>query len=208
MMTLENYRALGVMPVMVIQELEHALPLARALQAGGIKALEITLRSNVAWQAIEQIKKEVEGLAIGVGTISSTAELEKANALQLDFAISPGITPSLLAAARDLDIAFLPGVATPSELMQGMESGLNCFKFFPAEAAGGIPMLKSFAGPFPQIQFCPTGGVSLNNVKDYLAQPNVMCVGGSWLAPKQDVEACRWDAITQIARDTMALINE
>ncbi|WP_096085001.1 bifunctional 4-hydroxy-2-oxoglutarate aldolase/2-dehydro-3-deoxy-phosphogluconate aldolase [Agaribacterium haliotis] len=207
MMTKSDYEAVGVMPVMVIEKLEHAVPLARALQAGGIKALEITLRSDVAWQAIETIKKEVEDIAVGVGTISNAEQLERAAKLELDFAISPGLTANLLAASKDLDIAFLPGVATPSELIMGMEGGLECFKFFPAEAAGGIPMLKSFAGPYPQISFCPTGGISMKNVKDYLALPNVMCVGGSWLAEKQHVQAENWAAITDCAKETLAHIG-
>ncbi|WP_370980935.1 bifunctional 4-hydroxy-2-oxoglutarate aldolase/2-dehydro-3-deoxy-phosphogluconate aldolase [Agaribacterium sp. ZY112] len=206
MMTKADYQGLGVMPVMVIETIEQAVPLARALQAGGIKALEITLRSDCAWQAIETIKNEVEGIAIGVGTISTPEQLARAAKLELDFAISPGLTQNLLAASKDLEIAFLPGVATPSELILGMENGLDCFKFFPAEAAGGIPMLKSFGGPFPDISFCPTGGISMNNVRDYLALSNVMCVGGSWLAEKKHVQAEDWAAITDCAKQTLAHI--
>ena len=207
MMTKDDYAGLGVMPVMVIERVEHAVPLAKALQAGGIKALEITLRSDCAWQAIEIIKNEVSGIKVGVGTISNAEQLAKAAKLGLDFAISPGLTQNLLSASKDLDIAFLPGIATPSEMILGMENGLQCFKFFPAEAAGGIPMLKSFGGPYPHISFCPTGGISMANVKDYLALSNVMCVGGSWLAEKKHVEAENWDAITEVAKQTIAHIS-
>lgn len=206
-MNRSDYEQLGVMPVMVIDSVEQAVPLAEALKAGGVKALEITLRTDAAWDAVKVIKEEVEGMKIGLGTVTKVEELKKASDLGVDFVISPGLTDTLLKASNDLGVNFLPGIATSSELILGLEHGLTMFKFFPAEAAGGIPMLKSFGGPFADIAFCPTGGITVDSFTDYLALPNVMCVGGSWLAPKKFVEAGDWDAITAIAKDTYDRID-
>jgi 2-dehydro-3-deoxyphosphogluconate aldolase / (4S)-4-hydroxy-2-oxoglutarate aldolase len=192
--------ACPVMPVMVIQNLEDAVPLARALVAGGIRVLEITLRTPIALQAIKLISEQVEGAIVGAGTIATPAQLHAAEAAGAVFAISPGLTPTLLEAACSGNIALIPGVATLSELMLGMEYGLEHFKFFPAEAAGGIPMLKSIAGPFPHITFCPTGGISPDNYQAYLQLCNVACVGGSWLAPTDAVKVKDWARITELAR--------
>jgi len=197
-----DYEALGVMPVMVIDKVEQAVPLAESLKKGGVKALEITLRTESAWDAIKAIKNEVEGMKIGIGTVVNTDQLKKAAALDVDFAISPGISSTLIKSAQDLGVAFLPGVATSSDIITGIEHGLSEFKFFPAEAAGGIPMLKSFAGPFSDISFCPTGGISIDTFTNYLALPNVMCVGGSWLADKALMDAGDWDGISAIAENT------
>jgi len=193
-----------VMPVMVIQNLEDAVPLAKALVAGGIKVLEITLRTPVALDAIRQISREVEGAIVGAGTITTPEQLKAAEEAGAVFAISPGLTPALLTAAVAGNIALIPGIATLSELMTGMEYGLDCFKFFPAEAAGGIPMLKAIAGPVPYVTFCPTGGISPENYNAYLQLSNVACVGGSWLVPGDAVKAKNWDKVTELARQAIA----
>ncbi len=197
-----DYEKLGVMPVMVIDSVEQAVPLAEALKKGGVKALEITLRTDAAWDAVKVIKEEVEGMKIGIGTVVNQEQLKKAAELKVDFAISPGISSALIKGAQDLGVTFLPGVATSSDIILGIEHGLKNFKFFPAEAAGGIPMLKSFGGPFTDISFCPTGGISIDTFTKYLALPNVMCVGGSWLAKADLMAAGDWDGITAIAKDT------
>ena len=197
-----------VMPVMVIQNLDDAVPLAQALVAGGIKVLEITLRTPVALAAIERISREVKDAIVGAGTIANPAQLKAAEDAGAVFAISPGITESLLKAANSGNIALIPGVATLSELMLGMEYGLDHFKFFPAEAAGGIPMLKAIAGPFPQATFCPTGGISPENYQAYLQLPNVACVGGSWLAPQEAVKSKNWAKVTELAQLAIASIKQ
>lgn len=188
------------MPVMVIQNLDDAVPLAKALVAGGIRVLEITLRTAVAMEAIKLISQEVPDAIVGAGTILTPEQLQAAEEAGAVFAISPGLTPTLLAAAVKGNIALIPGIATLSELMQGMEYGLDHFKFFPAEAAGGIPMLKAIAGPIPQVTFCPTGGISPDNYQAYLQLSNVACVGGSWLAPLDAVKAKNWAKVTELAK--------
>jgi 2-dehydro-3-deoxyphosphogluconate aldolase/(4S)-4-hydroxy-2-oxoglutarate aldolase len=200
----EVLNACRVMPVMVIQNLDDAVPLARALVAGGIKVLEITLRTPIAMEAIRLISQEVKEAIVGVGTIANPAQLQAAEEAGAVFAISPGITPTLLNAAKAGNIALIPGIATLSELMLGMEYGLDHFKFFPAEAAGGIPMLKAIAGPFPQATFCPTGGISPGNYNEYLQLPNVACVGGSWLAPQAVVNEKNWEKVTELAQKAVA----
>lgn len=192
--------ACPVIPVMVIDDLENAVPLAQALVAGGIRVLEITLRTPVALDAIRAISQAVPDAIVGVGTVTTPEQLLAAEQAGAVFAISPGLTPTLLAAAVKGNIALIPGIATLSELMQGMEYGLDHFKFFPAEAAGGIPMLKAIAGPMPQITFCPTGGISPSNYHDYLQLSNVACVGGSWLAPADVVKAKNWTHVTELAK--------
>lgn len=196
--------ACPVMPVMVIQNLDDAVPLARALVAGGIKVLEITLRTPIALEAIRLISQQVKDAIVGAGTIANPAQLQAAEDAGAVFAISPGLTPALLSAANAGNIALIPGIATLSELMLGMDYGLDHFKFFPAEAAGGIPMLKAIAGPFPQAIFCPTGGITPDNYKAYLQLPNVACVGGSWLAPQKFVTEKNWEKITELAQQAVA----
>jgi 2-dehydro-3-deoxyphosphogluconate aldolase / (4S)-4-hydroxy-2-oxoglutarate aldolase len=193
-----------VMPVMVIQKLEDAVPLAKALVAGGIRVLEITLRTPIAMDAIKLISEEVKDAIVGVGTIATPKQLRAAQDAGAVFAISPGITPTLLNAADAGQIALIPGIATLSELMLGMEQDLDHFKFFPAEAAGGIPMLQAISGPFPQVTFCPTGGISPGNYNDYLKLPNVACVGGSWLAPQSVVAEKNWGKVTELAKQAIA----
>ena len=196
-----------VVPVIVINKSEHAVPLARALVKGGIKILEITLRSNIALEAIANISREVPEAIVGAGTVVSARDLQAVADAGGQFAISPGLTPSLLAAANEGPIGLIPGISSASELMLGMEQGYTVFKFFPAAAAGGIKMLKSIGGPFPQITFCPTGGISPENFLDYLQLPNVACVGGSWLVPSKIIAAQDWPEITQIARQTLSRVT-
>ena len=192
-----------VMPVMVIQNLDDAVPLAKALVAGGIKVLEITLRTPIALDAIRLISQEVKDAIVGAGTVTTPEQLKAAEDAGAVFAISPGLTPKLLAASKTGNIALIPGIATLSELMLGMEYGLDHFKFFPAEAAGGIPMLKSIAGPIPQVTFCPTGGISPENYNSYLQLSNVACVGGSWLVPADVVKSKNWARVTELAKQTI-----
>lgn len=195
---------IGVMPVVVIDKLEDAVPVANALKAGGIKAVEITLRTPVALDAIRAVKDACEGILVGVGTVVNQQNLREVAAIGVDFAVSPGLTSNLVKASQDLGVALLPGVASPSEVMTGMELGLSCFKLFPAMAVGGLPLLKSLGGPLPQISFCPTGGLTIDSFTDFLALPNVACVGGTWLVPKEAVARRDWAAITEIARVTTA----
>jgi len=193
-----------VVPVIVIKKIEQAVPLAQALLKGGIKVLEVTLRSEAAIDAIRLLRREVPEAIVGAGTVAAREDLEAVTAAGAVFAISPGLTPTLLDAANQGPIALIPGISTASELMVGMERGYTAFKFFPAEAAGGIPMLKSIGGPFPQITFCPTGGVSSENYNDYLALANVACVGGSWIVPSREIEMENWNAITKLAEKAVA----
>ncbi|MEY4718869.1 MAG: hypothetical protein RL563_1487 [Pseudomonadota bacterium] len=194
-----------VMPVMVINNLEQAVPLAQALVAGGLKVLEITLRTPVALDAIRRIKAEVPGAIVGAGTIINVQTLNQAIDAGAEFIVSPGVTDKLLDAALATQVPLLPGVATSSEVMRLLERGIHAMKFFPAEAAGGIPMLKSFAGPLPQVTFCPTGGVNPKNAPAYLALSNVSCVGGSWMAPAELVDAGDWEEITRRASEASSL---
>jgi 2-dehydro-3-deoxyphosphogluconate aldolase/(4S)-4-hydroxy-2-oxoglutarate aldolase len=193
-----------VMPVMVIRNLDDAVPLAEALVKGGIKVLEITLRTPVALDAIKLISEQVEDAIVGVGTVTNPEQLQAAEDAGAVFAISPGLTPKLLDAATKSGIALIPGISTISELMLGMEYGLDHFKFFPAAAAGGVNMLKGIAGPIPSATFCPTGGISVDNYNDYLKLPNVACVGGSWLAPDDAVASKNWPKITELAETAIA----
>lgn len=200
----EILRTGPVVPVMVIERLEHAVPLARALGAGGIRVLEVTLRTPVALEAIRAIAREVPGAIVGAGTVTRGEELDAVASAGGVFAISPGLTPELLDAANRGPIPLIPGVATVSELMTGLARGYDCFKFFPAEAAGGVRMLQSIAGPFPAATFCPTGGIGPANYREYLALRNVACVGGSWVAPQDAMDAGDWLRITALAREAVA----
>jgi 2-dehydro-3-deoxyphosphogluconate aldolase/(4S)-4-hydroxy-2-oxoglutarate aldolase len=197
-------RAGPVVPVIVIDEIEQAVPLAEALLAGGIKVLEVTLRSDVAVDAIRRISEEVPEALVGAGTVVSPDDLQAVTEAGAVFAISPGMTEELLVAANNGPISLIPGISTASELMAGMALGYNEFKFFPAGAAGGVPMLKSLGGPFPQITFCPTGGISVQNYNEYLALTNVACVGGSWLVPGEAIRQGDWQRITTLAREAVA----
>lgn len=197
-------RRAAVVPVLVIEDLAHARPLAEALVAGGLPALEVTLRTPVALEAI-RVMAEVEGGIVGAGTLLTPADVAAAKAAGARFGVSPGATDRLLDACADEGLALLPGAATATEVMTLLERGYTMQKFFPAEVAGGAPALKAIGGPLPQVSFCPTGGVSLKNARDYLALPNVVCVGGSWVAPKAMMEAGDWAGITALAREAAAM---
>ncbi len=201
----EIIAATSVMPVMVVDKVEDAVPLSRALVAGGIRVLEITLRTAAALDAVKAIRAEIPDAIVGVGTIATQDQLNAAVAAGAQFGVSPGSTPKLLQAAADSKLPFLPGVATMSEVMQAMEYGFTVMKLFPAVAAGGIKMLDSFRGPFPQVSFCPTGGINPQNAPDFFKLPNVACIGGSWLTPKDLVAAGNWAEITRLAREASAL---
>jgi 2-dehydro-3-deoxyphosphogluconate aldolase/(4S)-4-hydroxy-2-oxoglutarate aldolase len=194
-----------VVPVIVIQRLEQAVPLARALVEGGVKVLEVTLRTPVALAAIEAIARAVPEAVVGAGTLRLPADAKAARDAGSSFAVSPGYTSALGAACRAAGLPLLPGVATGSEVMAAMADGLDFLKFFPAQQAGGIPMLKALAGPFPDIAFCPTGGITLETAPQFLALPNVKVCGGSWLTPADAVEAGDWARITRLAREAQAL---
>ncbi len=194
-----------VMPVLVIDELAHAVPLVRALVDGGIRVLEVTLRTAAALEAIRAIAAEVPDAVVGAGTILNAGDLHAARAAGARFGISPGSTGELLRAGSIADWPYLPGATTASEVMAARDAGYDTLKFFPAEAAGGSAMLKSLYGPLPDIRFCPTGGITFANAPAYLALPNVGCVGGSWLASAANLQAGNWELIRQLARDAAAL---
>ncbi len=198
-------RSCPVMPVIVIEDLDTAVPLAKALVAGGIKVLEVTLRTPVALEAVKAIADAVPDAIVGVGTVVRPEQFEQAKAAGAKFAVTPGLTPKLAAAAREAGMPLLPGVHTASEVIAAMEEGFDAMKLFPAEQAGGLAMLKALGGPLPQVLFCPTGGVSLESAPKLLALPNVGCVGGSWLCPKDAVKAGDWAAITKLASEAAAL---
>jgi 2-dehydro-3-deoxyphosphogluconate aldolase / (4S)-4-hydroxy-2-oxoglutarate aldolase len=193
-----------VIPVLVIEDIAHALPLAQALVAGGLPVLEVTLRTPCALEAIA-IMAQVDGAAVGAGTVLNPAQMEDARKAGARFAVSPGATPALIDAARLNDMPLLPGAQTCSEVMALLEQGYSVQKFFPAEAIGGVSALKSIAGPLPQVTFCPTGGISVTRAPDYLALPNVACVGGSWVAPAAAMKAGQWAEITALARAAAGL---
>ena len=194
-----------VIPVIRIARIEHAVPLARALARGGLKAIEITLRTPVALDAIRAVASEVEEAVVGAGTILDAGQFEAAAAAGSRFIVSPGLTETVARAAEDSPVPLLPGSVTASELMAAMDLGYTMLKFFPAEQAGGAPYLKSLASPFAGIRFCPTGGVTEKNAASYLGLPNVVCVGGSWVAPDDLVEAGRWSDIEALARAAAGL---
>lgn len=191
-----------VIPVITIDRLQDAVPLARALVEGGVRLLEITLRTAHGLAAAEAITRFVPDAIVGIGTVLTPQDLARAIAAGARFALSPGATPDLLDAAAEAPIPFLPGIATASELMQAIQRGFTVAKFFPASTAGGIPGLRALAGPFPAARFCPTGGISAANAAEWLNEPNVVAVGGSWLTPPADVAAGRWDAIRDRASQT------
>jgi 2-dehydro-3-deoxyphosphogluconate aldolase/(4S)-4-hydroxy-2-oxoglutarate aldolase len=191
-----------VMPVVTIADAAIAVPLARALLRGGLASIEITLRTPAGLEAIARVASEVEGMTVGAGTVLSPADCEAAARAGAVFAVSPGFTTRL---SHEACLPLLPGVATPSEAMAALEAGHEVLKFFPAEAAGGVDMLRAFGGPLPRIRFCPTGGVSAQNAPTYLALANVVCVGGSWLTPQALVERGDWAAIEALARSAAAL---
>jgi 2-dehydro-3-deoxyphosphogluconate aldolase/(4S)-4-hydroxy-2-oxoglutarate aldolase len=202
---LELARPGPVIPVIVIQRLADAVPLARALVAGGVTVLEVTLRTPVALAAMREIIAAVPGAIVGAGTVRSVADAEAAKDAGCAFAVSPGYSTHIGHACRNLGLPLLPGVATASEVMAANADGYSFLKFFPAAAAGGIPMLKALGGPFPDVAFCPTGGISVETAPQFLALPNVKVCGGSWLTPQDAVDAGDWARITALARAARAL---
>ncbi|WP_044560568.1 bifunctional 4-hydroxy-2-oxoglutarate aldolase/2-dehydro-3-deoxy-phosphogluconate aldolase [Azospirillum sp. B4] len=198
--------ALGpVVPVLIIDKLEDALPLAEALVEGGVRVLEVTLRTEAALAAMEVIAAKVPDAVVGAGTVVDTAQVARVKNAGARFIVSPGCYPALLDEVQAQGVPFLPGTATPSEVMALQARGLRHVKLFPAEAVGGLKLIKSLASPLPGVTFCPTGGITVKTAPDYLAQPNVACVGGSWLTPADLVAAKDWAGITQLAREASAL---
>lgn len=201
----EILSASAVVPVMAVDDLSCAVDLAHALVAGGIRTLEITLRTEQALEAIRLIKREVPDAIVGAGTVINGEQLRAVADAGAVFAISPGFNVRLAEAVRDCGIAVIPGVATAGELMLALEYGIDTCKLFPAEAVGGRELLKAWYGPFAQARFCPTGGITPQSAPDYLKLPNVLCVGGSWLTPKEAVAQRDWDTVTRLAREASAL---
>jgi 2-dehydro-3-deoxyphosphogluconate aldolase / (4S)-4-hydroxy-2-oxoglutarate aldolase len=194
-----------VIPVIVLTDVAHAVPMANALVAGGIRMLEVTLRTPAALACIEAIANEVPEAIVGAGTVRSAQDAQAAARAGARFAVSPGYTAAVGRACRELNLPLLPGVSTGSEIMAAREDGFDALKFFPAVAAGGIAMLKAWDGPFGDVKFCPTGGINPVNARDFLALPNVVCVGGSWLTPAEVVARGDWKHMTQLAKDAVAL---
>ncbi|MCD9147427.1 bifunctional 4-hydroxy-2-oxoglutarate aldolase/2-dehydro-3-deoxy-phosphogluconate aldolase [Pseudophaeobacter flagellatus] len=195
-----------IMPVLVVRDAAYAVPLAKALIAGGLPALEVTLRTPAALQVIEAMAK-VEGGVVGAGTLVTPQDVHDAKAAGAVFGVSPGATDALIEACLEEELPLLPGAATASEAMRLLERGFTTQKFFPAEASGGAPALKAIGAPLPQISFCPTGGINLANAKSYLDLPNVLCAGGSWIAPDALVTAADWDQIEALAREARQTLS-
>lgn len=194
-----------IVPVVVIENIKDAVPLAQSLIEGGIHIIEVTLRSSCALEAIELIAKNVPKMCVGAGTILNPTQLEQAQNRGAEFLISPGLTIKLLEYAKKKDMPLIPGVSSSSEVMQALELGYNALKFFPAEYCGGVKLLNAFNGPFKGVKFCPTGGISADNMHSYLNLENVLCVGGSWLTPKNLIQNKEWDKITEICKRSLAL---
>ncbi|EMH38153.1 KHG/KDPG aldolase [Helicobacter pylori GAM83Bi] len=194
-----------IVPVVVVENIKDAVPLAQSLIEGGIPIIEVTLRSSCALEAIELIAKNVPKMRVGAGTILNLTQLEQAQNRGAEFLISPGLTIKLLEHAKKKDMPLIPGVSSSSEVMQALELGYNALKFFPAEYCGGVKLLNAFNGPFKGVKFCPTGGISADNMRSYLALENVVCVGGSWLTPKNLIQNKEWDKITEICKRALAL---
>ncbi len=194
-----------IIPVVVIENIKDAVPLAQSLVEGGIQIIEVTLRSSCALEAIELIAKNVPKMRVGAGTILNPTQLEQAQNRGAEFLISPGLTIKLLEYAKKKDMPLIPGVSSSSEVMQALELGYSALKFFPAEYCGGVKLLNAFNGPFKGVKFCPTGGISADNMHSYLNLENVLCVGGSWLTPKNLIQNKEWDKITEICKRSLAL---
>ena len=196
-----------VVPVLVIKDVEDALPIAEALLAADVKVLEVTLRTPAALDVINTIAKALPEAIVGSGTVTNRELLQRSADAGSKFAISPGLTKDLLQAGNEGDIALIPGISSISELMDGIDYGYDHFKFFPAEASGGVNAIKSIGGPFADIRFCPTGGINLNNINNYLALPNVACCGGSWLVSDEIIAQKNWKKITELAKQALAHVK-
>ncbi|MGH1470751.1 MAG: bifunctional 4-hydroxy-2-oxoglutarate aldolase/2-dehydro-3-deoxy-phosphogluconate aldolase [Cellvibrionaceae bacterium] len=196
-------QSIKIVPVLTIESLEDAIPICQALSRGGINAAEITLRTSVALEAIKLVKEEMPDFIVGAGTIKKPKDIEALAKICVSFGVSPGFTQLLSDCAFENELLFLPGIATPSELLTGIEAGRSCFKLFPAEAVGGIPLLKSMAPVFDDITFCPTGGVNPKNYQEYLSLPNVVCVGGSWMVSPTLIAEKKWSEIEILTRQAI-----
>jgi 2-dehydro-3-deoxyphosphogluconate aldolase/(4S)-4-hydroxy-2-oxoglutarate aldolase len=201
----ELMRLSPVIPVLTVTRVEDAVPLAQALVHGGIRVLEVTLRTSCALDAITEMRELVPGAVVGAGTLTRAEDFAAVQRAGAQFAVTPGLTPDLLFGAGETRLPLLPGVMTPTELIAARAAGFRACKLFPAQQAGGVGMLKALAGPFPDVVFCPTGGITRANAAEFLAQPNVLCVGGSWLAPRELVDAGNWGAIEELALDASSL---
>ncbi len=199
----ELFKMGPVVPVLVIEDVKDALPIAEALLAADVKVLEVTLRTESALEVISTIAKHLPEAIIGAGTVTNRELLQQSYDAGAQFAISPGLTKDLLVAGMEGNIALIPGISSISELMDGIDSGYDHLKFFPAEASGGVKALKAIGGPFPDIKFCPTGGINLNNIRDYLALPNVSCCGGSWLVSDEIIKQANWQEVTRLAKQVL-----
>lgn len=199
----EKIRSIQIVPVVTPYSVEGTVELARTLVAGGINAIEITLRTELALEATKAVKASGIDIVLGVGTLTSTQDVENVADIGVDFAVSPGMTHKLLDASRSNDIALLPGISSASDILLGLEYGFDFFKVFPAEAINGYDLIKSLSAPFPNISFCPTGGINLNNINRYLALPSILCVGGSWMLPAADVKAGNWDKIEALCKEAI-----
>lgn len=206
-MIASRLQACRVLPVVTASDVEATVQLARALQRGSMHAIEITLRTDAAMDSISAIRDAVPDMLVAAGTVNTPEELARVIDAGVELVLSPGATPRLLQAAAESGVAFIPGVASASEIMQGLDHGFDIFKLFPAQALGGLAMLKSLGGPFPQVRFCPTGGLNPDNFRDFLALPNVICCGGSWMVGAELVDNGRWNEIEVLARQAMADIN-
>lgn len=194
-----------VIPVLAVSDLAHAVPLARALVSGGLRVLEISLRTSVAIGCIDAIRRAVAEAIIGVGTLTKAVDFAAADRAGAQFGVTPGLTPELAAAARGARFPLLPGVMTPTEVIAARHAGFNVLKFFPAHQAGGLGMLRALSAPFPDVLFCPTGGITRASAPEYLGLPNVVSVGGSWVAPAELIKVCDWAGIEALARDAATI---
>ena len=200
-------RAAGILPVVTIHTLDEARQVSAALLEGGLPAIELTLRTPVAMQALAMLKRELPGIAVGAGTVLSTEQMQQAIAAGADFLVTPGTPPALADALAQADIPVVPGAATPTELLALMARGFRVCKLFPATAVGGLAMLKGLAGPLSELKICPTGGIGENTAADYLSQPNVVCIGGSWMVPKGWIEAGQWDKVRESSAQAAAIVR-
>ena len=205
MKTIELAKYGPVIPVIVIEDIDDAVPMAKALLAGGIKVLEVTLRTSCALKAIEMIANEVPGAIVGAGTLRTKSDATNAKLVGSQFAVSPGYTNEMGLICKEIELPLLPGVSTGSEVMKANNDGFSFLKLFPAVAVGGISLLKGFSGPFYDIQFCPTGGITIESAPDFLALPNVPVCGGTWLTPKKLIEEKNWSAITKLAKQACSI---
>jgi 2-dehydro-3-deoxyphosphogluconate aldolase/(4S)-4-hydroxy-2-oxoglutarate aldolase len=203
----DKLRSIKLVPVVTPYSVEGTVELAKTLVAGGVNAIEITLRTELALEATQAVKDSGIDIVLGVGTLTSVSDVKEVAELGVDFAVSPGMTPTLLDAARDYELSLLPGISGASDILLGLEYGYDFFKVFPAEAINGYELIKSLSAPFPQISFCPTGGINLTNINRYLALPSILCAGGSWILPSDEVKAGNWDKIEALCEEAMAHIN-